>query len=413
MSFVLTEVVPTELVLTEMIPFSVPEFDPASLVLCQKGLEWGNLALEGYVFKTQDELEEEEVRELNSRPDLTLKEEALMNYVAPPIASLEELLEEFPIFYEEEARVGGVGPKRLRLYWNVERLENARNTTPFMTMDHHCAFEGYTRERLLFTLQERFKSLVVVSEEKDDGMGGSPLAVLTVKDRLLPLQKLMKGPFVWDQEGAIVGVRVHHKKMEALGGFRPVRTAAEAKAYDAFVQKMASAMSEWMVADEEVSIEPNTNPAFLFRVCIPVNDDDVPVKKPVAKVVAPITATAATVGTATTVGTVAVAKAKAPITATATATVGAAAAAATGPKARDVLMRDGRVVWKRYADAECRREDGRGYFHAVEVKRICQRDARRIDDELFAALKRCPDCKLTPPPAGSPFLFVVQLVGAC
>jgi len=342
------------------------------------GIEWGNL--EDYEYKSAERLEEEAFQAELARPPATAEEIVLYDYTPLPVASVEGLCAEFPVVAVEDA--GGIGLKRVHLYWDVERLESFKNSKP-TNYEHYTNFEFWTLTRLRATMAFN-KGVFDVSEKE------GALCTLTVKENLLPLQMLMKGPFVWDQEGAVLGVKAHSKKIEFLCGARA------GPKYDEYVRAVSARMMERLRGCEVCEVvEVAAGSKHLFQVVI----EGVVVK-----------ATAATATATTATPKAAVATVVSPLAATVAPTATAAPKVPAGPSAFNVLKNDGRVVWKRYSDAECRSKDERGYFHAIEVKNNARYAARAIDTELFAALKGCSDCKVSAPPAGSPYLFVVQML---
>ena len=320
--------------------------------------------------------------EAAAKRPMTYEEEILEGYLAPEIKSIDDLLYEFPI--ELVADTGGIGLKQFTVFWADGRasMEDGEPYDRFKESmstcdDHHADFYQWEKVRLLHTLKH-YKNLFTVNEN-DKGV-----LAFSLRENLMPLQMLMKGPFTWEQEGSTIGVKMHGNKMEALGKFAP---RFRGPAFYAFVKEITGRMMARLRESENCEVvESPEGSAYLFEVNLLGLDEDAPMKKTPAPAPAPKAPVAPAPAPAP----------KAPV--------------APSPKALEVLKSGFPVVWKRFADAQCLRKDDRGYFHAIEVKSAYLRDARRIDSDLFAALKPCADCKVLAPPTGSPFLFVVQVL---
>jgi len=328
--------------------------------------------------------------------ELTMADEALEGYLPPEIKGVADLQAEFPIQLEEDS--GGIGLKRYHVHW-VDGKRYMEDGEPYDCVkesqstcnDHHAHFYEWTLFRLQKTLAH-YKNLFVINET----MKG--VLTFSLRERLMPLQLLMRGPFVWDQEGAVLGVRAHGKKMDF------VSKGARGAALDTFTREIAGRMMARLRESEDCEVlETPAGSRHLFQVLLHIDEETVAAAT-ITKPVAPIAATAP------------IARPVAPIAATApiakpVAPIAAPVAKPAGPSAVSILKSgEFPVVWKRYSDAECRVKDDRGYYHAIEVKNAFAKRARDIDNDLFAALKPCDDCKLLPPPAGSPYLFVVQVL---
>jgi len=321
-----------------------------------------------------DDLVEARIQADLARPPLAAEEEALCNFEVPVLSSVYDLEDMFPIALRETARVGDFGVRYFTVVWLEDALFDYKKNSTSTTTEHYEQFAFWSPLRLRTTVA-RCAFLQTM------GSSGDCLMTLMVKDTLLPLQRLMKGPFVWDQMGSSLGVRVHTRKMEALH-----RSNGASIPYDDFVYKAGFQMAEWLIECAGCEVDANsTNPDHLFLVRVEGLTQEAPAPA------APAPAAPAVIVTVAPTAPLRVAVPK-------------------GPGAMTVLKSGVPIVWKRFSDAECRRSDDRGYFHAIEVKRTHQREAQRIDNDLFAALSRCDDCKITPPPRGTPFLFVVQLL---
>jgi len=292
-----------------------------------------------------------------------MEEEAVEGYLPPEIKTLDDLLDEFPIELEEDS--GGIGLKRFHVSW-LDGLRYMPDGEPYdcykeaqtTCNDHHAFFYEWTRARLLKTLSH-YKNLFVIHETQKG------VVTFSLREKLMPLQMLMRGPFVWDQEGSTIRVRAHGKKMEAI---------AKGPVSDKFVKEVAGRMMERLRESEdcEVFLAP-AGARFLFQVDL-LGLEEAPAAKVAPKaLVTPSSPLAA-----------------APL----------AAASAPGPKALDTLKSFSRYV----------RWDRDGYHHLIEVLRSHHASARRIHDDLLDALRKCEDCKILPPPSGSSYLFVVQVL---
>ena len=319
-------------------------------------IEWGHVAL--LLAPTLSD---------SSRPalvevPLTMEEEAVQGYLPPEIKTLDDLLAEFPIRLEEDS--GGIGLKRFHVSW-LDGQRYMADGEPYDCFkesdstcdDHHAFFYEWTQARLLKTLSH-YKNLFVLHKTKKG------VATFSLKEKLMPLQMIMRGPFVWDQEGSTISVRAHGKKMEAV---------ANGPASEKFVREIVGRMMERLRESEECEVvEAPAGARFLFQVNL-LGIEEAPAPK-----VAP----------------------KALVTPSSPLSAPTKAPLPSGPKALDVLKGFGRYV----------RWDRDGYAHRVEVLRSHHSSARRIHDDLLDALHKCEDCKILPPPAGSPYLFVVQVL---
>ena len=213
-------------------------------------IEWGHVAL--LLAPTLSD---------SSRPALvevppTMEEEAVQGYLPPEIKTLDDLLAEFPIRLEEDS--GGIGLKRFHVSWLDGRRYMA-DGEPYDCFkesdstcdDHHAFFYEWTQARLLKTLSH-YKNLFVLHKTKKG------VATFSLKEKLMPLQMIMRGPFVWDQEGSTISVRAHGKKMEAV---------ANGPASEKFVREIAGRMMERLRESEECEVvEAPAGARFLFQV---------------------------------------------------------------------------------------------------------------------------------------------------
>ena len=315
--------------------------------------------------------------------DLTPAEEALEGYLPPEIKGVADLQAEFPIQLEEDS--GGIGLKRFHISW-LDGRRYCADGEPYDCFresestcdDHHAFFYEWTQIRLLKTLSH-YKNLFVLHETQKG------VATFSLREKLMPLQMLMRGPFVWDQEGATISVRAHGKKMEAVFGASNGRGPVPEK----FVREIAGRMMERLRESEACEVvEASAGSRFLFQVNL-LGVEEAPAAKVAPKALV-------------TPSSPLVPKAPAPVAAAPPASVAplAAVAAAPKPKALDTLKSFSRYV----------RWDRDGYHHLIEVLRSHHASARRIHDDLLDALRKCGDCNILPPPKNSPYLFVVQVL---
>ena len=307
---------------------------------------------------------------------MTMAEEALEGYLPPEIKGVADLQAEFPIQLEEDA--GGIGLKRFHVSW-LDGRRYCADGEPYdcfresesTCMDHHAFFYEWTQLRLLKTLSH-YKNLFVLHETQKG------VATFSLREKLMPLQMLMRGPFVWDQEGATISVRAHGKKMEAVysgsGGKGPVP--------EKFVREIAGRMMERLRESEACEVVGAPAGArFLFQVNLLGVEEALALGKAETS--------------AAKVAPKALVMPSSPL-----APKAAAAPAAPAPKALDTLKSFSRYV----------RWDRDGYHHLIEVLRSHHASARRIHDDLLDALRKCSDCNILPPPKNSPYLFVVQVL---
>ena len=236
---------------------------------------------------------------------------------------------------------------------------------------------------------------------------GALTMTITLKETLTPLQVLMRGPFVWDQEGATLLVKLHNRKIEASGGFRQerFRTVAENAAFADYLDTVCHDIIDRLFEVGGCEVFLGRNSKYLFEVDV-FAIDDVPVAKAAASKAAGGSWTSAAPPAAAATAVAALARPTTPTAApipmvakAPAAAVAAVVAKAPGPKTLDVLRSFSRYV----------RWDKDGYFHAIEVLRIHQRDAGKIHDDLLAALRLCDDCDISR--ANNPkYLFVVQVL---
>jgi len=321
--------------------------------------------------------------------DLTPAEEALEGYLPPEIKGVADLQAEFPIQLEEDS--GGIGLKRFHISWLDGRrycvdgepydcYKEAQATCD----DHHAFFYEWTRLRLLKTLSH-YKNLFVLHETQKG------VATFSLREKVMPLQMLMRGPFVWDQEGATISVRAHGKKMEAVFGSRgPVP--------EKFVREIAGRMMERLRESEDCEVvEASAGARFLFQVNLLGVEEALALGK--AETSAPKVAPKALVTPSSPLAPKASAPA-APAPAPLAPAPAPLAPLAPAPKALDTMKNFSRYV----------RWDRDGYHHLIEVLRSSVLPPRRIHDDLLDALRKCGDCKVLPPPSGSPYLFVVHVL---
>jgi len=352
------------------------------------GVEWGSLAL---LWDPELPTSAEKSVSLIEIP-LTMEEEAVEGYLPPEIKTLGDLLEEFPIELEEDS--GGIGLKRFHVSW-LDGLRYMPDGEPYdcykeaqtTCNDHHAFFYEWTRARLLKTLSH-YKNLFVIHETQKG------VVTFSLREKLMPLQMLMRGPFVWDQEGSTIRVRAHGKKMEAI---------AKGPVSDKFVKEVAGRMMERLRESEdcEVFLAP-AGARFLFQVDL-LGLEEAPAAKVAPKaLVTPSSPLAPKAPAPLAVASAPLAAASAPLAAAPLAVASAplAVASAPRPKALDTLKNFSRYV----------RWDRDGYYHLIEVLRSHHASARRIHDDLLDALRKCEDCKILPPPSGSSYLFVVQVL---
>jgi hypothetical protein len=326
-----------------------------------------------------------------------LEEEALEGYLPPDIKTIDDLLNEFPIRLEEDS--GGIGLKRYHVFW-LDGMRYMADGEPYNCYkeaqstcdDHHAFFYEWTCARLRKTLSH-FKNLFVLHTT----MKG--VATFSLREKLMPLQMLMRAPFVWDQEGATISVRAHGKKMEAVysgsGGRGPVP--------EKFVREIVGRMMERLRESENCEVvEAPAGARFLFQVNL------LGVEEPLALGKAETSAAKVAPKALVTPSSPLAPKAPAPVSvavapsapASAPAPPAPAPAPAPKPKALDTLKNFIRYV----------RWDRDGYHHLIEVLRSHHASARRIHDDLLDALRKCGDCNILPPPKNSPYLFVVQVL---
>jgi hypothetical protein len=373
---------------------------------------WGSLYMDGPEYK----IEQQKLKKTDKpkgkemypgvflMPTESQKDECLADFTVPTITCFGDLEEHFPVVLEDASC--GIGLKRVHLRFDGEKVEQWQSYRP-ESMDEHENYLSWCEMRLVETLRQHWRLFEVsnatgggdLSMEHATPDEGALTMTITLKETLTPLQVLMRGPFVWDQEGATLLVKLHNRKIEASGGFRQerFRTAAENAAFADYLDTVCHDIIDRLFEVGGCEVFLGRNSKYLFEVDV-FAIDDAPVTKAATKVAAPkATASAAP----------AVARPTTPTAAPAPASI----ARPASPSAVSIL-KSGYfpVVWKRYADAECRVKDDRGYYHAIEVKNAFAKRARDIDNDLFAALKPCDDCKLLPPPVGSPYLFVVQVL---
>jgi hypothetical protein len=345
--------------------------------------------------------------------DLTPAEEALEGYLPPEIKGVADLQAEFPIQLEEDS--GGIGLKRFHVSWLDGRrycvdgepydyIKESESTCD----DHHAFFYEWTQIRLLKTLSH-YKNLFVLHETKKG------VATFSLREKLMPLQMLMRGPFVWDQEGATISVRAHGKKMEAVYSGSGSASNGRGPVPEKFVREIAGRMMERLRESEACEVvEASAGSRFLFQVNL-LGVEEAPAAKvapkalvtpssplapkaPAPVAVAPLAPASVAVAPPAPAS-VAVAPALALGKAETSAPV-AVAPLAPAPKALDTLKSFSRYV----------RWDRDGYHHLIEVLRSHHASARRIHDDLLDALRKCGDCNILPPPKNSPYLFVVQVL---
>ena len=309
---------------------------------------------------------------------LTMKEEALEGYLPPDIKTIDDLLNEFPIRLEEDS--GGIGLKRYHVFW-LDGMRYMADGEPYDCYkeaqstcdDHHAFFYEWTCARLLKTFSH-FKNLFVLHNT------AKGVATFSLKEKLMPLQMIMRGPFVWDQEGSTIRVQVHGKKMEAVA---TASTGTRGPVSDKFVQEIAGRMMERLRESEDCEVvEASVGDRFLFQVNL------LGLEEPLAAKIAPKALVAPSSPLAP----------KAFVAPSPVASV-APSPVAPSPKALDTLKNFSRYV----------RWDRDGYKHSIEVLRTHHSSARRIHDDLLDALRKCEDCCILPPPNAS-YLFVVQVL---
>jgi len=333
-------------------------------------------------------------------PPQSQKAECLEDFTVPTITCFADLEEHFPVVLEDASC--GIGLKRVHLRFDADKVDHWQTCCP-ESMDEHENYLSWCEMRLVETLKQHWRLFEVsdvtgggdLSMEHPTPDEGALTMTILMKETLTPLQILMRGPFVWDQEGATLLVKLHNRKIEASGGFRQerFRTAAENEAFKEYLNTICHDIIDRLEEAGGCEVFLGRNSKYLFEVDV-FAIDDAPAK-PATKAAAPkAAASAAAAPTAT-----AVAATTRPTTPTAAAVPTVAKAAAPGPKTLDTLRSFSRYV----------RWDKDGYFHAIEVLRIHQRDARRIHDDLLAALGLCDDCDISR--ANNPkYLFVVQVL---
>jgi hypothetical protein len=324
--------------------------------------------------------------------DLTPAEEALEGYLPPEIKGVADLQAEFPIQLEEDS--GGIGLRRFHISW-LDGRRYCADGEPYDCFresestcdDHHAFFYEWTQIRLLKTLSH-YKNLFVLHETQKG------VATFSLREKLMPLQMLMRAPFVWDQEGATISVRAHGKKMEAVYSASGSASGGKGPVPEKFTKEIVGRMMERLRESENCEVvEAPAGARFLFQVNLLGVEEALALGK--AETSAAKIAPKALVTPSSPLAP------KAPASvAVAPSAPASAPASAPKPKALDTLKNFSRYV----------RWDRDGYHHLIEVLRSHHASARRIHDDLLDALRKCGDCNILPPPSGSPYLFVVQVL---
>jgi hypothetical protein len=372
---------------------------------------WGSLYMDGPEYKIEQQklkkTDKPKGREMYPgvflMPTESQKDECLADFTVPTITCFGDLEEHFPVVLEDASC--GIGLKRVHLRFDGEKVEQWQSYRP-ESMDEHENYLSWCEIRLVETLRQHWRLFEVsnatgggdLSMEHPTPDEGALTMTITLKETLTPLQVLMRGPFVWDQEGATLLVKLHNRKIEASGGFRQerFRTAGENAAFADYLDTVCHDIIDRLFEVGGCEVFLGRNSKYLFEVDVFAIDDAPATKAAAPKAsVAPAPAVARpTTPTAAPATVVAAVVAKPPATVAA-----AVVAKAPGPKTLDTLRSFSRYV----------RWDKDGYFHAIEVLRIHQRDAGKIHDDLLAALRLCDDCDISR--ANNPkYLFVVQVL---
>jgi hypothetical protein len=368
---------------------------------------WGELYMNGPEFESeQHKLENKNKpkgREMYPgvflMPPESDKDECLADFTVPNITCFGDLEDNFPVVLEDASC--GIGLKRVHLRFDADKVEEWQSYRP-ESMDEHENYLSWCEMRLVETLKQHWRRFEVtnatgggdLSMEHPTPDEGALTMTIAMKETLTPLQALMRGPFVWDQEGSTLLVKLHNRKIEASGGFRQerYRTAAENEAFNEYLDTICHDIIDRLAEIGGCEVFLPRNSKYLFEVDV-FAIDDAPAAAPAPKASAPAApAPKASAAPAPKAPAAPAPKASAPAPAP-------MAPKAPAAKALETLQRFKPFV----------RWDRDGYFHAIEVLRIHQRDARKIHDDLLAALRLCDDCAISH--AGNPkYLFVVQVL---
>ena len=351
-----------------VVPVSSSVLFPELSALMDPDVLWGDLVL--------DEMPEMPVAPEKPWEPQPYDEEVLEDFVAPTLSTLGDLEDHFPVHVVRDMSPEATGLQRFKvLFYNEDDFQTYRDQNSTVN-EHYQNFMYWEEHRLLHTLKNYpYKFSVSVTEEEG--------IVVTLVESPTPLQVVQRFPFVWDQRGPVLGVKIHRAKMAECARHLGCD-------YEAAWNRMGLALATQMIDrdDVEVLIE-DILPGCLFNVRLLDYEEEVrPALPPSATAVSRPPASNASASPS-------------------------APPAAPRARALDALNRFP-VAWKRD-----------GPLHSIEVHRVKMatyasqpvnrgKTARvleaEVKDALLEALQGCSDCEILPPPRGSAFFYIVRML---
>jgi len=305
-------------------------------------------------------------------------EEVLEDFVAPTLGALGDLENHFPVHVVRDTSPEATGLQRFKvLFYNEDDFQTYRDQNSTVN-EHYQNFAYWEEHRLLHTLKNYpYKFSVSVTDEEG--------IVVTLVESPTPLQLVQRFPFVWDQRGPLLGIKIHRAKMADCARTLGVD-------YETAWNQMGLALATRMIDREDVEVQiEGILPGCIFNVRLLDYEEEV---RP-----APASSSSAAVV----------------IRPPASNSSASSSLPPHAPRARalDALNRFP-VAWKRD-----------GPLHSIEVHRAKMatyasqpvnrgKTARALEaevkDALLAALQGCTDCEVLPPPRGSAFFYVVRML---